>query len=73
MERVNFYNQNKLKNNMEDVFIFQRKRIKECIPHADIPVRVSSQQFPQAVKALSILYDINDGSVKINEIRAFNK
>jgi len=37
----------------------------------DIQVRVSKKQFPQAVTALSTLYESNDGSVKTNEFRAF--
>lgn len=37
----------------------------------DIQVRVKSQQFLKAVKELSHLYEINDGSVKTKDFRAF--
>lgn len=37
----------------------------------DIQVRVSSKDFILAVEALSKLYELNDGSVKTNEFRAF--
>ncbi|MFA1820177.1 GrpB family protein [Virgibacillus oceani] len=30
----------------------------------DIQVRVTAEQFPEAVKALSLLYEINEGSIK---------
>ena len=37
----------------------------------DIQVRVSAKSFLPAVEALSKLYDLNEGSVKTNEFRAF--
>src|SRR5690625_7429595 len=37
----------------------------------DIQVRVSAKSFLPAVEALSELYDLNEGSVKTNEFRAF--
>src|SRR5690625_144128 len=37
----------------------------------DIQVRVSSKSFLQAVEKLSGLYDLNEGSIKTNEFRAF--
>src|SRR5690625_2005753 len=37
----------------------------------DIQVRVTAKQFPEAVKALSKLYEINEGSAKTEEFRAF--
>ncbi|WP_210468627.1 GrpB family protein [Sporosarcina sp. 6E9] len=37
----------------------------------DIQVRVSETQFNEAVKALSTVYELNDGSIKTNEFRAF--
>lgn len=37
----------------------------------DIQVRVSLEDFIPAVEALSKLYEVNDGSVKTNEFRAF--
>src|SRR5690625_5614281 len=37
----------------------------------DIQVRVSKGQFSQAVEALSTRYEINEGSTKTNEFRAF--
>lgn len=37
----------------------------------DIQVRVPSNQFFQAVEALSSIYDLNEGSVKTIEFRAF--
>lgn len=37
----------------------------------DIQVRVSSSSFPQAVEKLSKLYDLNKGSTKTSEFRAF--
>lgn len=37
----------------------------------DIQVRVSLEDFITAVEALSKLYEVNDGSVKTNEFRAF--
>lgn len=37
----------------------------------DIQVRVSEAQFPKAVEVLSAIYEVNEGSVKTNEFRAF--
>lgn len=37
----------------------------------DIQVRVSSEQFFQAVEILSSLYESNEGSIKTDEFRAF--
>ncbi|MFD1737612.1 GrpB family protein [Bacillus salitolerans] len=37
----------------------------------DIQVRVVSDQFPEAVKVLSLLYKLNEGSVKTETFRAF--
>ncbi|UJL46144.1 GrpB family protein [Virgibacillus sp. NKC19-16] len=37
----------------------------------DIQVRISTGQFPQAVEALSTLYESNEGSIKTSEFRAF--
>lgn len=37
----------------------------------DIQVRVTQEQFQQAVQALSTLYSINDGSVKTETFQAF--
>ncbi|WP_172372321.1 GrpB family protein [Sporosarcina jiandibaonis] len=37
----------------------------------DIQVRVSEIQFYQAVEALSAIYELNEGSIKTDEFRAF--
>lgn len=37
----------------------------------DIQVRVKPHHFPKAIEELSILYDLNEGSVKTREFRAF--
>lgn len=37
----------------------------------DIQVRVSSKSFLYAIEKLSKLYDLNEGSIKTNEFRAF--
>lgn len=37
----------------------------------DIQVRVNAEQFPEAVKALASLYEINEGSIKTDAFRAF--
>ena len=47
--------------------------IPNCLTKGDldIQVRVSTNQFIQAVEALSTRYALNDGSVKTNDFRAF--
>src|SRR5690625_563240 len=47
--------------------------ISNCLTKGDldIQIRVSEKQFIQAVEALLTRYEINEGSVKTNEFRAF--
>lgn len=47
--------------------------IPSCLTKGDIDiqVRVATEKFPLAVKALETLYDINEGSSKTDDFRAF--
>jgi GrpB-like predicted nucleotidyltransferase (UPF0157 family) len=86
MERVHFFEQRHFYEQAEETFLEQKEKILRLLPEADVQhvgstaipnsltkgdLGIPAELFTDAVKNLSTLYAVNEGSVQTDYFRAF--